>query len=256
MKLSIITINLNNSPGLEKTILSVFSQTFKDFEFIIIDGKSSDSSTDLILKYQKQLSYWISEEDKGIYEAMNKGIRKAKGEYCLFLNSGDWLYSEKALSDVFSMNLKEDIVYGKQLIEKNGKLVDDPCLDVPYLTFRTLMKSHIPHQATFIKRNLFDKIGLYNEENKIVSDWEFIMLALFKYNCSIRRIYSSINVYDTEGISSKQEYKDLQNEERIRTLQKHFPLIYPDYQYFECFLNKPYIKFILKVKNIISWLRK
>ncbi len=89
MKLSIITVNLNNKDGLQKTIDSVISQTFKDFEWIVIDGGSTDGSKELIEKYSDYISYWVSEPDKGIYNAMNKGIKVAKGDYLEFLNSGD-----------------------------------------------------------------------------------------------------------------------------------------------------------------------
>ncbi|MDR2910496.1 MAG: glycosyltransferase [Bacteroidales bacterium] len=91
MKLSIITINLNNVAGLQKTIESVVKQTFTDYEYIVIDGGSTDGSADIIKQHANKITYWVSEPDKGIYNAMNKGIRVAKGEYCLFLNSGDWL---------------------------------------------------------------------------------------------------------------------------------------------------------------------
>ena len=183
---------------------------------------------------------------------MNKAIKIAKGEYCLFLNSGDWLFYPQVLEEAFNNNFHEDFVYGYQLIEENENFTEEPCLDVNYLTFRTLSVSHIPHQACFIKRELFEKVGLYNEENRIVSDWEFIMLSLFHHNCSIRRIDTKITVYDTNGISSVRDFKLLQDEERKKSLRKNFPLIYPDYEYFEAFLQKPYIKSILWFRNFIK----
>ena len=112
MKLSIITINLNNRDGLQKTIDSVVSQTFRDFEWIVIDGGSTDGSKELIEQYADHFSYWVSEPDKGIYNAMNKGIKVAKGEYLQFLNSGDWLVDEKALERCFWHESKADIAYG------------------------------------------------------------------------------------------------------------------------------------------------
>jgi glycosyltransferase involved in cell wall biosynthesis len=100
IKLSIITINYNNRDGLEKTIRSVIDQRFTDFEFIVIDGGSTDGSVDNIRKYENKINYWCSEKDAGIYNAQNKGIKKAKGEYCLFLNSGDFLYNEDVLNKI------------------------------------------------------------------------------------------------------------------------------------------------------------
>ena len=117
---SIITINLNNSTGLEKTIQSVTTQLFSDFEFIIIDGGSTDNSIDVIKKYESEITSWVSEKDNGIYDAQNKGIAKANGTYCLFLNSGDYLFSKDALKKVFDSNLTEDIVYGNIIYHENG----------------------------------------------------------------------------------------------------------------------------------------
>ncbi|MEG1573526.1 MAG: glycosyltransferase family 2 protein, partial [Bacteroidales bacterium] len=111
-KLSIITINLNDAAGIEKTLKSIWEkQSFRDFEHIVIDGGSKDGSVEVIKKYEKNLAYWISEPDKGIYNAMNKGIAKATGEYLLFINGGDWL-ADDVLAEVFAIPFEEDIVYG------------------------------------------------------------------------------------------------------------------------------------------------
>jgi len=113
MKLSIITVNLNNKSGLQKTIDSVISQTYKDFEWIIIDGGSTDGSKELIEQYSQYITYWISEPDKGIYNAMNKGIVQAKGEYLQFLNSGDALYDKYVLDKILkATNITSDIITG------------------------------------------------------------------------------------------------------------------------------------------------
>ena len=112
-KLSVITINYNNKNGLIKTINSVINQTYKDFEFIIIDGGSTDGSLEVIQEYSGQINYWVSEPDNGIYHAMNKGIVMAKGEYCNFMNSGDCFFDEQVLKNAFSHNLSVDIFIGK-----------------------------------------------------------------------------------------------------------------------------------------------
>ena len=121
MKLSIITINRNNAQGLRKTIESVISQTFTDFEYLIIDGASTDGSTDVIKQYEDKITYWISEPDKGIYNAMNKGILKAVGAYCLFLNSGDALSKDSILSDVFNKEYNSDILCGYVSGKRNNE---------------------------------------------------------------------------------------------------------------------------------------
>jgi hypothetical protein len=120
------------------------------------------------------------------------------------------------------------------------------------MTFSTLKKSHIPHQCTFIKRELFNKIGLYNEDNRIISDWEFLMKGLFIYGCSIRRIPVDMTVYNTDGMSSITEYKILQFNERQRFLEKQFPLFMPDYDYYESFMKKNYIRFTLKIRDLVK----
>ena len=168
MKLSLITINRNNVEGLRKTIKSVIAQTLDGFEYIVIDGASTDGSVDVIKQYENKISYWVSEPDKGIYNAMNKGIARAQGEYVLFLNSGDYLVDKNVLVNVVAYELKEDIVYGEQLVEKNGSLQKTLFLEPESISFYSFIKSSLPHQCTFIRKNLFDKIGLYNESNKIV----------------------------------------------------------------------------------------
>ena len=112
MKLSVITINFNNRDGLRKTIESVVNQTFKDFEYIIIDGGSTDGSVDVIKEYADRIDYWVSEPDKGIYNAMNKGIDVAKGEYCIFMNSGDCFYVNDVYENVFRELDGVDIIIG------------------------------------------------------------------------------------------------------------------------------------------------
>ena len=134
-KLSIITINYNNAKGLRQTMSSVLEQSFADYEYIVIDGGSSDGSVQIIEEFENQfkssnagsdlnhrLSFqWISESDNGIYNAMNKGIALAKGDYCFFLNSGDYLVSKTVLESVFSENPTEDIIFGNLLVCRNGE---------------------------------------------------------------------------------------------------------------------------------------
>ena len=113
MKLSIITVNFNNVEGLRKTAESIVSQTFQDFEWIVIDGGSTDGSKELIEQYSDRIAYWCSEKDSGIYNAMNKGVRYAKGEYINFMNSGDCFADSSVLSDVSERLLDNVILYGR-----------------------------------------------------------------------------------------------------------------------------------------------
>src|SRR5208283_551554 len=176
-KLSIITVNLNNVSGLRKTIESVVNQKYTDYEYIIIDGFSTDGSVEVIKEFTDKITYWISETDKGIYNAMNKGIKRATGDYCLFLNSGDFFANSRILEKCFEHQFSEDIVYGNMILEESGILMTWKI--PPKLTFNDFYISSIAHPCSFIKRSLFEKTGNYNEKYKIVSDWEFFLKAIF-----------------------------------------------------------------------------
>jgi glycosyltransferase involved in cell wall biosynthesis len=209
MKLSIITINKDNSAGLEKTIQTVVEQTFDDFEYIVIDGASSDGSVEIIKKHADKITFWVSEPDAGIYNAMNKGIKKAQGDYCLFLNSGDFLVNSNTLKNVFEeiKNYPESDVYYsdyiKQYSKQNNTIGFVPkVLNIEYLLLHTLN-----HQNTLIKKELFLIHGLYNENLKIVSDWEFLLSEFWIHKSRFTYIKTHIAIYDKNGISMIQEKK-------------------------------------------------
>lgn len=151
-KLSIITINYNNAVGLQRTIDSVLSQTYTDFEYIVVDGASTDGSKEILeqLQHSKDVGdiafplAIISEPDSGVYNAMNKGIRLAHGDYCLFLNSGDYLATPDTLQQVFTdFPHGMDIVYGHQWNDINGQLKEELCIDVAYISLLILCAMHI-----------------------------------------------------------------------------------------------------------------
>jgi glycosyltransferase involved in cell wall biosynthesis len=196
---SIITVNYNNKSGLEKTLSSVFNQTFKEFEYIVIDGGSTDGSTELLKSNNHRINYWVSEKDSGIYNAMNKGIARAKGEYLLFLNSGDYLCNESVLYEVFSEVPTHDIVYGNIIWVENDKYTNGIFPDK--LTFNYFTNYSLPHQGSFIHKKLFGTVGLYDERYKIISDWIFFLLAVYKFNCSYKHIDIMITVCSRDGLS-------------------------------------------------------
>ena len=146
MRYSIITINYNNKGGLEKTINSVLGQSFHNYEYIIIDGGSTDGSVEIIKKYASQIDYWVSESDNGVYNAMNKGIGKASGEYLNFMNSGDTFHSSSALETISDLHSDDDIIIGGYYETEKGVSHTIPPHDV---TLLTLLKYTINHQATF-----------------------------------------------------------------------------------------------------------
>ena len=203
MTLSIITVNLNNKDGLQKTIDSVISQTFKDFEWIVIDGGSIDGSKELIEQYSDHISYWVSEPDKGIYNAMNKGIRAAKGEYLQFLNSGDYLIVSDVLDRFFSYGAEADIMYGYVARNIDGKVQNlTGFLSKDDISLIDLYYQTIPHQGSFFRASLFEQFGLYNENLRIVADREFYIKTIIYGNVSVKFIPITVSFFEDGGISS------------------------------------------------------
>lgn len=228
MRLSIITINYNNRDGLLKTIESVISQTFKDYEWIVIDGGSTDGSRELIERYADHFSYWVSEPDKGVYNAMNKGIKVARGEYLLFLNSGDWLADNEVLSSVFIIPHSADILYGYMVLgSKEGPVIQEAMMK-PQLYWYDFLGNTLPHQSSFIAKRLFDNYGLYDETYRIVSDNKFFIRAIVWEKSSYEFIPQIITVYEGGGISDDR----IRFEERdIRLRNEMFPkMVVDDYQ--------------------------
>lgn len=220
--ISIITINYNDKVGLERTLKSVTNQTFRDFEYIVIDGGSTDGSKELIEQYQAKIDYWVSEPDKGIYNAMNKGITKAKGEYLLFLNGGDVFSADNVLQENINQFGDYEIVYFNVILGRNNpKIVTYPTK----LSFNFFYHQTICHQAIFFKKELFEKYGMYDEELKTKSDWKFLILTICKYNVSYIHVNKAITIYDVNGMSSNEKNIPLLKEENELVLKNEFPLI-------------------------------
>jgi glycosyltransferase involved in cell wall biosynthesis len=230
VKLSIITVNLNNKNGLQKTISSVLSQTMNFFEFIIIDGASSDGSVELIAQNQNKISFWISEPDSGIYQAMNKGIRAGKGEYVLFLNSGDFLIDNAVLKNVFGADNSEDVLYGRSNISKEDRVI----FTTPHpdnLTLGFFYTQTISHQAAFIRRSLFDRFGYYREDLKIYADLDFWIRTIILNNCSTKKLDIIVADYNLDGISGNPSNEELAKAEIKDVLSKNIPpRILADYE--------------------------
>lgn len=222
MKLSIITINLNNKAGLEKTINSVLKQDSKAFEYLVIDGGSTDGSAELLRAFDLQLSYWVSEPDAGIYSAMNKGARLAKGDYLLFLNSGDCLVSPETLTQALPHLGKHDLVYGQLRYDREEGFTDASYPEV--LSFSYLKENYLPHPSTFIRRKLLLDSGLYQEEYKICADWVFFIKAVCKLDCSYVFLKQPISIYNTTGLSAQASWQQTIEKERQQALEENFKL--------------------------------
>ncbi len=253
-KLTIITICLNEKFVIEKTILSVLNQTYDNYEYIIIDGASTDGSLEIISKYADKIDKIISEKDKGIYSAMNKGIRLSKGEYLLFLNAGDYLHNENLLEKLFQEKLDFDIIYGDMILDyANGKtkLGKQP----EQITYKQMYFSTIWHPASIIKRELFTLYGLYDETFKIAGDYEFFIKVLYKHNVSLKYLPLTFSIYNLQGISARPENQKLVLQEKEIAQKRHFPfLIFCYYKYFSpsfIWLIKFPSRVFRKIKRII-----
>lgn len=199
MKFSVITINYNNCKGLKRTLDSVVSQTSDDFEWIVIDGGSKDGSKELLEQYNNQITYWCSEPDKGIYNAMNKGVSKANGEYCLFLNSGDYLCNNTVMERIMETPFTADIVSGDIFIDGCSRTHLKKSVDSVNAFW--IYENTLFHQATWIKRELLIKCP-YRENFDRISDWTFFFETIVIYNCSYQHIPIAISVFYNDGISS------------------------------------------------------
>ena len=236
MNLTIITINRNNAAGLEKTMRSVLGQTCKDFEYVVVDGASKDGSVAVVRRFAERFGNrlkWGSEPDKGIYNAMNKGIGMATGAYVQFLNSGDCLVSEEVVEKMYGA-LKQagnpSILYGNMLKDMpNGTILRDKCFagqDISFLGFYTGTLNHSP---ALIRKDLFEKYGIYDESLKIVSDWKWYLKAIIFGE--ERPAYADIDVtlFDMTGISETN--KVLDKAERRQVLTEMVPkTILSDYE--------------------------
>lgn len=220
MKLSIITINRNNAEGLRKTIESVVVQTFTDFEYIVIDGASTDESVEVIKQYEDKITYWVSEPDKGIYNAMNKGILKSHGEYLQFLNSGDYLVDENVLKKIFDKDCCAGILYGDRIDLNNAGC--DVVKFTDKLKFSFFVQSTLSHQASFFRKDCFDRFGLYEEQYKYASDWLLYMDWIFRRNVSYQYLNFPVVYYDVMGVSSLSENRSEMMIERENILIKEF----------------------------------
>lgn len=252
IKCSIITVCYNNKNGLIRTINSVKTQSYKNFEFIIIDGGSKDGSKDIIVENQELLSYWCSEYDGGIYQGMNKGIDKAKGEYCLFLNSGDCFAHQDVLKNIFDENdYNESILYGNIVrIRNNNKIL------LTYsskLTFRDFYNDTpaIHHQAAFIKRELFSKYGKYREDTYINADWCFFFMAVVKNNVTTRYINKLISVCDTSGRSQTYNMLDPKVQYDLKIKRTEIEMLIPTLV-IEDYKRKNH-KFLMKYITLLKW---
>ncbi len=200
-KISVITVVFNAAKTLGATIDSVFAQTNKNYEFIIIDGGSTDGTLDILKRKKAENIFWISEADKGIYDAMNKGIKKATGEWIIFLGADDTFYDQNILENIFSSSGYEniDFIYGNVKSEAYKDLYDGE------FNYEKLLRKNISHQSIFYNKNVFDKTGTYNLKFKTHADWDFNLRCFENMELKIKYIDSIIAKFGKGGLSSQHD---------------------------------------------------
>jgi glycosyltransferase involved in cell wall biosynthesis len=236
--ISIITVVYNGASTLEQTMLSVINQTYKNIEYIIIDGCSTDGTIDIIKKYEDRLVYWVSESDKGIYDAMNKGINKATGNIIGIINSGD-SYENNAIENIVAQSIKNKdigVFHGLlRIYDENGKF---ECILGQHSSH--LAKGMIEHPTCFVNRNIYDRYGLFDIQYKSAADYDF-MLKLYFNSVKFMLLESILSNFYRGGISGSW----------IGFYEKLY--IFKKYK-----LNKPlkYIPFYFFPKSILKYIFK
>jgi len=217
--ISIITVVYNAVDILEPTLLSVLNQSYPHIEYIVVDGASKDGTLELIKKYEHRIGKWVSGKDKGIYDAMNKGLELASLDYVLFLNAGDILKSENTIKDLFENYKGADIYYGRvELIDQSGKVLGERRLKPPaHLNWRSFRWGMlVSHQAFIPKKSLTEP---YNLNFKISADIDWCIRCMKKAQ-TLENTHKIISQYLIGGASRKNTI--LSWKERYRIMQRHY----------------------------------
>jgi len=219
--LTVITVVYNNVKDIERTLLSVLGQDYPNIEYIVVDGGSTDGTLAVIEKYKSGIAKIVSERDKGIYDAMNKGIRLATGDYLLFMNSGDEIYAPNTVSNIFSSKAFADIYYGEtEMIDHAGKSLGRRRHKVPeHFTWKSFKYGmSISHQAIYMKRSIVEP---YDEQYQLSADIDWILKAAKKAK-SIVNTHQYVAKYLVGGLSKKRHRQSLM--ERFRIFTKYYGL--------------------------------
>ncbi len=257
MKISIITINYNNCEGLERTIKSILEQeALEEVELIIIDGGSKDESIEIIKKNSAKINYWISEPDKGIYDAMNKGILVASGEYLQFMNSGDVFYKNEVINlEIENINNypNVDIFYGDVMFLFNNQETPLHIKQPSEINLAFFKNQNINHQASIIKRELF-KNSLFKTEFKLSCDYIKFLDLCIEGKC-FKHIKTILAGYDFNGLSSTAEGLKLYRKEMMEYWNKSVPKgmdeLIDDYLNIKPHLSSALVKKSIRVDNFI-----
>lgn len=216
---SVVTVCRNEREKIRTTCESICGQSYRDFEWIVIDGASTDETLDVLREYEDQMAVLISEPDAGIYNAMNKGIKRASGEYVVFMNGGDYFSGNDVLQFVADAP-EAGILYGDLLF-------DGPEPSIAQFPDRLppsyLLNNMLPHQASFIRRELFERYGGYDESFKIAGDYDLFARLLEIHRVSCFHVPYTLAVFNGEGISKDLRYRALRKQENHRVRKTYFP---------------------------------
>jgi glycosyltransferase involved in cell wall biosynthesis len=247
LQISIITVTYNSSQYLEQTIQSLISQTYTNFEYIVIDGGSTDGTVEILKRYSSKIDRLVSEPDDGIADAMNKGIELATGEYIFFLHSDDYLLHPEVLQKVSNhLSNAPEIVLFDIYLEKHGKRF----LSVPRgFTFWMNFKTGVFHQSSFCKRELFKKINKFDTQFEIAMDYDFFLRA-YREKASVSYIDYPVSLMRLTGLSSKRDWPSLKErfleERRIHFKNCHSSFMNIIYKFY-WLLYLPYRAFRYKI---------
>jgi len=220
-KLSIVTVCYNEADKIIQTAESVVNQTFQDYEWIVIDGGSTDKTLENLAPFKAQITHFVSEPDQGIYHGQNKGWRVASGDYMLFLNGGDKLTHSEILERCFSYDFEEaQLVYGNLLVDHGGKVTEHEATKKLNL-INILNYTPLFHPCTFIQKGLLEKLEGFNEDFQIAGDYDFFLKALLEHQVSAKHLPLSIAVFNTEGVSSQNNNKIVEKDERRQVHLKY-----------------------------------
>jgi glycosyltransferase involved in cell wall biosynthesis len=237
--LSIITINKDNAQGLKRTISSVRAQEAADFEYLVVDGASVDGSIEIIKSFEACIDWWVSESDSGIYNAMNKAIAQASGDYCLFLNSGDCLTKSNIVSLINRAAVGDvDVLYSDALMTEGRR-----ALISRYprrITLGYLLINSLNHQNSVIRRAALLRQGSYREDFKIAADWFFFLKATAEGQISYRYFPTPIARYWNDGISASKEGSALNERERSQGIREIFAGLLPAAEELRQYQNSVY----------------
>ena len=254
MKISVITVCFNSEKVIEEAILSVLKQKQDNLEYIVVDGKSSDGTMKILEKYKDKISILVSEKDKGIFDAMNKGVKLATGDLIYFLNSDDRFYDEDVICDIVKVaqeNKDIDYLYGGVVCKNifGGKSMNTFLKEISEFSFKC--GQHIKHQSIFVKRDLFDKFGLFDISYEVSAAYEWES-RLIKNHCKGLFVNRLIAYYDQTGFSSRGVWA--QYIEKTKIINKHFGIFFSSIFFIQSLFKFTLTKILktLKIAPLIS----